>query len=123
MKNTELMALAISASLLSACGDKVIEKDRLDARKLYKETATITRTYTDSMKNARDSTEIMSLDNRFSEKITEINMDVPPETDAHLSEGENDTLFLLVRNYLAIKNHRLKKARDFKNIEPSDTIR
>lgn len=117
------MALAISASLLSACGDKVIEKDRLDARKLYKETATITRTYTDSMKNARDSTEIMSLDNRFSEKITEINMDVPPETDAHLSEGENDTLFLLVRNYLAIKNHRLKKARDFKNIEPSDTIR
>ncbi len=123
MKNTELMTLAISVTLLSACGDKVIEKDRLDARRLYKETATITRTYTDSMKNARDSTEIMSLDNRFSEKLTQINMDVPPETDAHLSEGENDTLFLLVRNYLAVKNHRLKKARDFKNIEPSDTIR
>ncbi len=76
---------------------------------LYQDVKHLTLMYTDSMKGASDTLAILRLDSSFQAKLTEINMAVSPETDAELTEGQNDTLFRLLQNYLIIKSNRCKK--------------
>lgn len=121
MKLTGFVISIISIYILTGCNHNTKNHNRDEARQLYRQTVHEIRIYTDSMKNAHDSVEVIRLDDEFRERLTKINMESSPETDALLSEGENDTLFILTSNYLAVKKNRLKKLGTITDLL-SDTI-
>lgn len=121
MKLTGFVISIIAICIPTGCVQNTHIHNRDEARQLYRQSVREIRIYTDSMKNAHDSVEVIRLDEGFRERLTKINMESSPETDALLSEGENDTLFLLTSNYLAVKKNRLKNLGTIKSLQ-SDTI-
>lgn len=78
--------------ILAACTEKKTDPARIAARSLYQKSESILSKYTDSVKNARDSSSLLGIMDRLDLALTECEFTYPPETDLKMSEGENDTL-------------------------------
>lgn len=98
------IAAVMALLLFASCRNNEERKDRREARHLFISTFNLTAAYCDSMKCAADSAAVIRLDNDYQEKLTKLNLSVSPETDALLTEGENDTLYMLSRKYVMLRN-------------------
>lgn len=96
-----LVGIAFGA-LLCACGGGSEESVNKDSRRLYLDEKRLLERYIDSVKRIPDSGDVTGLMQRYVERLAELNMEFPAETDVNLNRGENDTLFMLTeRLYLS----------------------
>ncbi|MEE1022497.1 MAG: hypothetical protein U0L83_05145 [Muribaculaceae bacterium] len=109
MKTLPFIAL-MCAIMLAACVQTTDQSKRADARRLYIRSAELAKLYGDSIQAAKDSATVNRLDSTYLAELTKLNLSVPPETDIWLTEGENDTLFMLTETYVEIRARRLGKA-------------
>ena len=103
---TVIFAVAV-IPLLGGCSKKQTEGKRVDAVRLFSESARLIRLYIDSLSSATDSATLLDLDARFSNRLTDLNFQFPSETDLDISEGENDTLTNLTIKYVALRDSLL----------------
>lgn len=109
MKTLPIIALIFAAAVGTAgCAREKKDNDRAESSALYHRTCTLTEQYIDSLKQAKDSTEVNRLLDVYEERIDELNFDVAPDTDYKLSEGENDTIAMLMDRLAATRAERLK---------------
>ena len=78
------------------------------AQDLYHTTCNVAQAYIDSIQSAKDSTQVHKLMENFEQRIEEINTNVKPDTDYGLTEGENDTIALLLDRISEVRSARLK---------------
>ena len=102
-----LFALA-GALTLCACQKESGDNRRHEARKLYVKEINILSAYCDSMKQAQDSLRAARLDSCCLAALTDLNMRNEPELDAALTEGENDTLYMLTNYYVKLRDKKFR---------------
>lgn len=123
------IAAVMALLLFASCRNNEERKDRREARHLFISTFNLTAAYCDSMKCAADSAAVIRLDNDYQEKLTKLNLSVSPETDALLTEGENDTLYMLSRKYVMLRNKMERTVginralANTQNTNPQDSVR
>ena len=100
----------IVISLLASCASDTSNVRHDDARRLFRESVRLLNSYCDSMRTASDSASIRRIEDECRDRLMRLNMDMPAETDMYLTEGENDTLYILTKNFVIIRNRQLKKA-------------
>lgn len=117
-----VLNLLIPAILLftEGCAEKPVETLAPEARDLYKKSADLIRSYTDSITRAEDSVSWAAIDHRFEERLTKLNFKYPADTDLHLSQGENDTLYILTTRYVRAKAEA--HTRILRGPLPADTL-
>lgn len=99
-----------AALLLTACGGATEEQQDTtdDSDRLYHASLSLIAAYTDSLRNAPDSTAVNEKFQRFQQELDSLNRAVVPDTDLLLTEGENDTLYMRITALVEIYNNRLK---------------
>ncbi|MDE5996811.1 MAG: hypothetical protein K2G77_01215 [Muribaculaceae bacterium] len=99
----------ISMSLGCFCGCKPEKniKDRSEATEMYGKICKLTKEYAESLTNAPDSSAWALLCNEFEEKLDKISFSYPPDTDLLLTEGQNDTIHLLMLDYIKARDERI----------------
>lgn len=117
-KSLKLFLFITSASCLVSCINVETGGNDLNADRLYRKSRQLLLQYTDSFRNARDTADITRIEKNYQSDLVQINFSVPPETDTKMSEGENDTLYMLTKKMLLIKNSKLKSI----SAASSDTI-
>lgn len=101
--------MAVGALLLTACGASGEQEEASDdSDRLYHESLTLIASYTDSLRNAPDSTAVNEKFQRFQQELDSLNRTVAPDTDLLLTEGENDTLYMRLTSLVELYNSRLK---------------
>lgn len=115
------LCLVFLTYALFSCRQEKSNVERTQARLLYERTCKEAALYIDSMRNAKDSTMVSALLDRFEERLVKINYDAVPDTDYALSEGENDTIKMALDSLLAMRVRRLKELGERKP-EPTDSI-
>lgn len=107
MKNKSIYASVMLIAFLSlSCSHKEEDTLRPAARELFMQTRSLLSAYSDSIVHAADSASLARIDLHFQERLTSINSAVPPNTDMHLTQGENDTIYQLTRKYVILRNRR-----------------
>lgn len=96
--------------LLSSCEAHNDGSQIDDTNRLYHNLCKITIAYTDSLANARDTTDIQRIVANYELAFEKACFDVPPDTDFNMSEGKNDTIKILQDKFLNTKtemSHRI----------------
>ena len=114
------LILLIMASA-SSCKKNDDNRGREEARRLFDGMVNLTKAYTDSIKAAKDTTQLNELIGRFEERIDKMNFDVAPDTDYSLTEGENDTITMMMDKFSAERMAKLKALSEQK-VEPADSV-
>lgn len=102
---TSLLALCL---VMTSCKGNKPEEVNSDAQDLYHTTCNVAQAYIDSIQSAKDSTQVHKLMENFEQRIEEINTNVKSDTDYGLTEGENDTIALLLDRISEVRSARLK---------------
>lgn len=98
MKAARIIGLAMMAGILAAgCGGGGEKKGDAAADDLFRKSVALTELFTKKMTTAKDSAAVDSLLTLYRDSIDAINFQYAPDTDLHLTEGQNDTLFRLQR--------------------------
>lgn len=113
-------ALTMLMLVSVACGKKESNPNRDAARSLYEKVTALTRNYTDSIIAASDTVRVNELLQQFEEKIDKMNFDVPANTDYSLTEGENDTISLLLEKMAKVRRDKFKELSALSH--PTDSI-
>ncbi len=108
MRKTVLFTL-LAAVLLCAggCSPEKKKKDRGEANEMFERICKLTEDYTKRLENAPDSADWASLCSEFEEKLDKITFSYPPDTDLLLTEGQNDTIHLLMDKYVNVRKGRI----------------
>lgn len=99
---------------LIACSSKKENIENPEARELFSQSSALVLESIRSIQEATDSVSVDSLSRLFEKKIVDINFSFPPNTDLHLTEQENDSLFKIMNEYKSVKETKL---RDLQKIE------
>lgn len=91
-----------------SCGSKVSESRNPDARQLYLKSLDLYRHYSDSMRSASDSSEVIKWGRAFDDALTKLQYSYPPDLGLEISEGENDTLTKTTLRFIAIRDSLLR---------------
>ena len=114
-----LASLLVISIIFVSCAKKKENTLRNDARELYLKSVDVTSVYIDSIRQAKDSTTLLDLLNRYDHRITNLNYDYPPGADYELAEGENDTLKNLSDRIVYLRDSLLVA---YSGKLPTDTI-
>lgn len=79
-----------------------------EVNNLYSELKNVYKQYTDSVKLTEDSTSLMRIMDEFEEKVYNIYKRYPANLDKELSQGQNDTLWLLANEYIKVRDAHLR---------------
>lgn len=106
MKN---LLIPIAASIAvgigtASCGNHTESSAKSDSRMLYERSVQTYRNYTDSMAAAADSLDVSRLDDAFESALSQLNFQYPAETDFEITEGENDTLIMMSKRYIFVRD-------------------
>lgn len=104
--------------LISSCAQKKDINDDIEARNLFRNSASNIIEFTEKIWNATDSTSVDSISSLFEKKMIEINFSFPPQTDLKITEQENDSLFYLLQKFTQIKKEKLQEL----SKTPTDSI-
>lgn len=99
-----LMAVIL---LAAACDNRNKDIDRTSAKALYEQQLELTNLFIDSLNRAPDSTQVLALMARYTERMTDCNLDYPPNTDLNLLEGENEQLAIALDSLVRLRNKKL----------------
>ncbi|MDE6551652.1 MAG: hypothetical protein K2K98_01630 [Muribaculaceae bacterium] len=127
MKKCVLMALLASVCIgVAGCAQEKKKKDRSQATEMYERICKLTEDYTDRLQNAPDSADWASVCSEFEEKLDKITFSYPPDTDLLLTEGQNDTINILLQEYVKMRERRihglLNPDVETDSLEVSDTL-
>ena len=120
--NKIIAAAAIAAAMgcgIVSCGNEKKEDAHAEASGLYQRTCKLTRQYIDSIRSAKDTTELNQLLERYEAMLDRLNFEVPADTDYNLTEGENDTISQLM---LQLSRARIERLKALGASLPADTI-
>lgn len=81
----------------------------VEADHLYHESVQLVRTYTDSMRIARDSATVNRVDKSFEGELTRLNYKYSPEAYLGISQGQNDTLTRLTIRFVELRDSLLHR--------------
>lgn len=108
MKKKVYMAL-ISALCIGICGcaREKSTQDRGEASEMYVLICKLTKEYTERLETSPDSADWAEVCTEFEDKLDKINFSYPPDTDLLLTEGQNDTIHLLMQAYVKAREERI----------------
>lgn len=123
MKQTLLLTSAFLCSLILfiGCANKDETVDRTDSNALYQDIKKMITLYTDSIAKAADSTSIAGIIERFEENLTKTNFKYPANADAKMTEGQQDTLYMLTSAFTKIKQKKLHQINTPRETPPDST--
>lgn len=124
MKKLLWVSAICGLSVITGCNRGDTGYTNGEETRLFEESVKLLKLYTDSLSQAKDTALIDGLMIRFREKLDRINNSVPPETDMHLSEGQNDTLASMTRSLLdaRLKSMRIASGKELTDSVTSDSI-
>lgn len=122
MRNIFYIAGVLSL-LLAACSEERERNDEnAEARQLYAELCGVYRSYTDSLECASDTVSRLRIADALSESLRKIYAAHSPDLDRELTEGQNDTLWMLTSRYMKLRNDRLGAAMELPDTVEADSI-
>lgn len=108
--SSALCAVVMLAGALSGgCSHPVTDSREQDAAALYNDLCALSRRYADSLQHAGDSAAVSALMERYESAYDRISLNVLPETDLYLDEGQNDTLKMLQKRLSDLRGRILKR--------------
>lgn len=121
MKRLLYIALSVAAlGCIASCAQEKKNKDRSDAHDLFAHITSLTRSYINKIEAAEDSAAWARVSLEYEDSLDKVNFSYPADTDLLLSEGQNDTIVRLTRDYLRARDARLHKI--LHPVIPTDTI-
>lgn len=109
MKKIYFPVIFLSTIVMVSCGKKQETEDYTEAAQLFENSATLLTDFTNQIRMSKDSLIVDSLSELLDKRLTEINFSVPPQTDLKLSEQDNDSLYVLMKNFRSAKKLRLEE--------------
>ncbi len=104
-----VLTFLVSVSVMTSCGKTSENNLDKEARDLFENSVRLIKSYSDSLKTARDTARIDELASRFDNRMTALNFKYPADTDLSLSEEENDSLIRLITGIAELKKKRLEE--------------
>ncbi len=89
------------------CSQEKSNKDRGQASDMFARICSLTKEYTTLLSQASDSLSWAETCSDFEEKLDKISFSYPPDTDILLTEGQNDTIYSLMQEYIKIREARI----------------
>lgn len=120
MNRLLLISLPVLALAYAACVPNSQEQndaERQAARLLYVDLKRINIAYADSMRALPDSADAQPLSDRYDMAVERAYFRCPPDTDHHLTQGEQDTVWLLTNRYIQARDRHAT----LREPMPSDT--
>lgn len=102
-----LYAAGLLALTCSGCIHEQEEKDDTEVRQLYGELCAAYRSYTDSLATASDTVSRLRIADALSESLRKVYASHSPDLDQQLTQGQNDTLWMLASKYMKLRNERI----------------
>ncbi|MCM1369822.1 MAG: hypothetical protein NC204_05555 [Candidatus Amulumruptor caecigallinarius] len=102
-----MVSVFFAMGMLVCCGSESRSKRPGEARQLYLKSVQLTEKYTDSLKLAKDSAEVLRLSANYEDAMTKLNFSFPSDIDQKMSEGENDTIKRASMNFVALRDSLL----------------
>lgn len=103
------MAVVAAACVCGAgCRRENSEKDRTQADEMFLRICELTKEYTSKLEEAPDSADWADTCSEFEEKLDKISFSYPPDTDILLTEGQNDTIYALMQEYVKARTRRIR---------------
>lgn len=110
MRRGILYLFSLMMLIVASCQkNQEAEEQTRDAQLLYNESKKLLKIYTDSLKNATTRMDLENISERFENSLASLYNQYPSETDMEMTEGENDTLYLLTKKLLVTKDRRAKE--------------
>lgn len=105
------MAVAFVATLcvFASCNHNNANISRQQARDLFVKSKSLLTAYSDSLKSAKDSAQVLGLVHHADSLITKLNFEYPVDTDLSISESENDTLINLTSRIIQMRDSLLHR--------------
>lgn len=100
---------SIAAFSLMSCRQDVKVKDRRDAHRLYERIVDLTEHYSRKVAQASDSVSWAAICNAYEDSLGKISFSFPPDTDLLLTEGQNDTIHSLMKEYAIARDARIRE--------------
>ncbi|MDE6650686.1 MAG: hypothetical protein K2K45_12230 [Muribaculaceae bacterium] len=97
----------IAAAVLAGCTSEKQMKDRSDADDMFRRISALVENYTDKVSAAGDSAAWVQACVEFEDSLDRISFSYPPDTDMLLTEGQNDTVFALMQEYIKARDTRI----------------
>lgn len=107
------------AGMLGGCGSRTKVKDRSEARELFEAVTSLTESYTAKVAAASDSASWATLCEEYEDSLDKVNFSFSPDIDLLLTEGQNDTITMLMSAYVKVRDERIHA---LLHPEPTDTL-
>lgn len=91
------------------------------ALELYEATKMLLSKYTDSVRQASDSSEVYRLTKTYEETVTKLNSSTLPDTDLDLTQDQNDTIYRMQAEYLKAVSKTLRAFRQRTSAQADST--
>lgn len=117
--------LMILLLLTAGCGNRNKDTDRTSAKALYQQQLELTNLFIDSLNRAPDSTQVLALMARYTERMTDCNLAYPPNTDLNLLEGENEQLAIALDSLMRLRDKKLYRfghPEEFRDSTATDSV-
>lgn len=112
MKNIiKPVALLLLTFSLTQCGSDKKPHDRDDADDMFSRICNLTDSYTDKVAAAEDSAAWARVCIEYEDSLNKISFSYPPDTDLLLTEGQNDTIDVMMREYVLTRDRRINEIR------------
>ncbi len=99
---------AVVASCVASCESGGKDKDREEANELYEAMKSLTITYIAEVSAAPDSATWARLCSEYEDSLVKVNFSFSPDTDLLMSEDQNDTITLLMDNYVKTRQEKMQ---------------
>lgn len=110
----------VVALCVAGCGSDGKAKDREEANGLYEAIKSLTITYIAEMSAAPDSATWARLCSEYEDSLVKVNYSFPPDTDYLMSEDQNDTITILMENYVKTRQEKIQSI--LYPLSPTDSI-
>lgn len=102
-----LTIVGIVVTLATACQPNHTDPRRSMANDIFRKNIRLLTLYTDSIGQATDSAAVYQMMEDYDKRLTAIYFNHLPDTDLEITEAENDTLVIMTRRLLQLRDKRL----------------
>ncbi|MDE7421260.1 MAG: hypothetical protein K2N35_13760 [Muribaculaceae bacterium] len=106
MRNTSIIIL-LGLICTLGCTKENKTKDRSEATDMFHRICKLTKEYSEKLNNAPDSSAWAAACSEYEDKLDKISFSYPPDTDLLLTEGQNDTIHALMKDYIKARDGRI----------------
>ncbi|MCM1290930.1 MAG: hypothetical protein NC201_01050 [Prevotella sp.] len=102
----EIIFSGLLMSIVAGCSDGNKNMDKIDSEKLYSEEKNLLQKYTDSLRQMPDSGDVSGLIERYQVALMGINSKYTSEADLEMTQGENDTIYMMTKNLYELARNK-----------------